>query len=105
MWGRPPPSPRGWGRGSKAERAVGGWGWGGSRGISVEVMGKDAGAERGQRADATDTDRDDAVLVLEGPLGQQERLVDDNRALALEERGADDRVGDAGLVLQREEHE
>ena len=47
----------------------------------------------------------DAVLILEHAVDDEERLLDDDEAIAREEVRADDDVGDAGLVLEREEHE
>ena len=50
-------------------------------------------------------DRGHAVLVLQHAVDDQERLLDDDEAIAREEIGADDDVGDAGFVLEREEDE
>src|SRR4051812_24758838 len=47
--------------------------------------------------------RQHAVLMLQHALDEQERLADDGHPLAIEEIGPDDHVGDAGLVLEREE--
>ena len=45
----------------------------------------------------------DTVLMLQYTLDEQERLPDDRHPLAIEEVRADDDVGDAGLVLERQE--
>src|SRR4029450_6874530 len=50
-------------------------------------------------------DRRDTVLILEHAVDDEEWFLDDDEAVAREEIRPDDDVGNAGLVLEREEHE
>src|SRR5882672_4924702 len=69
---------------------------------------KIVGVHRGAAVDPLQLlrlDREDAVLVLQHALDEQERLADDGQLLAIEEIRPHDDVRNAGLVLEREEDE
>ena len=46
-----------------------------------------------------------AVLILERPFDQQEAAAGDDDAVALEDIGGEDDVGDAGFIFEGEEDE
>ena len=46
-----------------------------------------------------------AVLILQRPFDQQEAAARDDDAVALEDIGSKDDVGDAGFIFEREEDE
>src|SRR5687768_1590036 len=72
--------------------------------ISVEIVCVDGRAAL-DAVQAFGPDRQYTVLVLQYAFDQQERLADDGQPFAIEQVGPHDDVGDAGLVLEREEHE
>src|SRR5947207_4443299 len=72
---------------------------------SVEVVRVEVDVDAAHALHLLGANGGDPVLVLQHAVDNQERLLDDDEAVAGEEVGADDGVGDARFVLEREEHE
>src|SRR5438552_2715325 len=61
--------------------------------------------QRGQPPELLRLDRERAVLLLHAAFHDEAGRADDERTVLLEEVGPDDRLEDAGLVLDGEEDE
>src|SRR5262245_27165071 len=57
------------------------------------------------REEAFGGDGDDVLSVLDAPFDDQRGMAENHRAPAFEDVGADDGVGEAGLVLESDEDE
>src|SRR5258707_188283 len=72
----------------------------------MEVAGADVFRERViERLEAVGLDADDAVVLLEAAFDDEEGARQDGPAVRFVGGRVDDDVGDAGLVLEREEDE
>lgn len=71
----------------------------------IEIMGIELNVHPSQSAHLLGTHRRHAFLVLQDAIHDQKRLLDDHEPVAREQIRADDDVGDAGFVLEGEEHE
>lgn len=67
---------------------------------SVEIVGWGSGPGEMKRLDVPGLYRDDAVLVLQHPLDDEERIVDDCSVIFFKELRRDDDIGDAGFIFQ-----
>src|SRR5260370_42166451 len=73
--------------------------------LSMKVVGAGDGAGNFQFGEAAGAYVDHSVLLLQRPLGHQERRAMQERAILLKEIGCDYHVGDSRLVLHRDEEE
>ena len=67
----------------------------------MEIVGHARHPGRWQRADLLRLHRNHIVLMLQDPLDEQERLLDQHQAVARESVRRDDHVGDAGALVLR----
>ncbi len=77
----------------------------GESGLLMKIVRAGDGAGDFQFGEAAGAYVDHAVLLLQRPLGHQERRAMQERAILLKEIGRDYHVGDSRLVLHRDEEE
>src|SRR5260370_18321023 len=73
--------------------------------LSMKIVGAGDGAGNFQFGEAAGAYVDHSVLLLQRPLGHQERRAMQERAILLKEIGRDYHVADSRLVLHRDEEE
>src|SRR5262249_57439844 len=73
--------------------------------MSVKVVRIEVDVDAAHALNLFGADRDDAVLMLQHAVDDQERLFDDHEAVAREEIRTNDDIRDSGFVFEREEDE
>src|SRR5262245_12897671 len=72
---------------------------------SIEVVRVEIDIEATETVDLFGADGRHAILALQDAVHDEERLLDDGQTILREQVRADDDVGDAGFIFERQEDE